>query len=274
MAAVPYKRGRCWSAVPSHRAVLRECLSRVIASPSVEKGVAILASLSRPCLWPARLWKRLALCEALLFLWCAHGGKGSDDRKPFSPLPCGRHVFGSALPCAKHYPSFGARTGRARQNCCARPKGKAKAIHWRGAFGEWTPSGNAKAIHWRGTPTAPRQRQSKWIAHAPRANRFAVRAPCAHPRWGIGQALGKALPKTRRHRRGERKVGDSHIPFPCRRKSPRPSASQKSSIPPQTFFNFFLSPPCAGGRLLLHLHTSAVGRAFRRGAGVPHSPSD
>ncbi len=65
--------------VACEKAALRVYLSRVMASPSAVKGLAILANLS-------------------LF------------------LPCDRRVFGSALPCAKHSPAFGARTGRALQN--------------------------------------------------------------------------------------------------------------------------------------------------------------
>ena len=47
---------------------------------------------------------------------------------PFALRACGRRVFGSALPYAKHSSSFGARTGRALQNCCAQAKGKANAV--------------------------------------------------------------------------------------------------------------------------------------------------
>ena len=56
------------------------------------------------------------------------------------------------------------------------------------------------------------------------------------------------------------------------RPSKRPC--KRPSLPAQTFFNFFPAPPCALSSLLLHLQPSAVGRAFRRGAGNPHSPSD
>ena len=79
-----------------------------------------------------------------------------------------------------------------------RPKAKRRL-----SIGE-EPSGSGRLrakpllILWRGSPKAPRQRQSKWIAHALRANSLAVRAPCAHPRRSNGKALGKALPKTRR----------------------------------------------------------------------------
>ena len=142
-------------------------------------------------------------------------------------------------------------------------------------------------------PSAPRQRRSQWPAIAPRANRFAVRAPvrapkgeqwlrhwpsashksraaalacerlvpgtslsltpCAHPRKGNGFATGQAPRTTLRP--GKR---------PCKR----------LRLLAQTFFNFFPSPPCAHHSLLLHLQPSAVGRAFRRGAGNPYSPSD
>ena len=44
---------------------------------------------------------------------------------PFAIRAYGRHVFGSALPSAKHSPAFGARTGRALQDCCARDDGEA-----------------------------------------------------------------------------------------------------------------------------------------------------
>ena len=58
----------------------------------------------------------------------AFGGERlCDSRKPFSALLYDRRVFGSAQPCAKHSPAFGARTGRALQNCCARSKGEANA---------------------------------------------------------------------------------------------------------------------------------------------------
>ena len=52
----------------------------------------------------------------------------SDSRNSFPALACGRRVFGSAWPCAKHCSSFGARTGRALQNCCAQAKGEANAL--------------------------------------------------------------------------------------------------------------------------------------------------
>ena len=46
-------------------------------------------------------------------------------------LLLGRNVFGSALPCAKLSPAFGARTGRALQNCCAQDEGNPVACHGR-----------------------------------------------------------------------------------------------------------------------------------------------
>ena len=125
------------------------------------KAYAKRRAFRAPRLWPARFWKRFALCEALLFLWCAHG----------------------------------ARTAKLRAHG---PKAKRRL-----SIGE-EPSGSGRLRArrmlslWRGPPKAPRQWQSRWIAHAPRANRFAVRAPCAHPRQSIGKALGKALPKTGR----------------------------------------------------------------------------
>ena len=169
--------------------------------------------------------------------------------------------------------------GRALQNCVRTVQGQSECF----SIGE-KPSGSGRLrarrrlFHWRGPPKAPRQWQSRWIAHAPRANRFAVRAPCAHPRKSIGKALGKALPKTRRHRRGGGKVSASTSLSPVNGNGllkvsasatslSHPVAPQKACASRQTFFNFFLDPPCALPSLLLNLPTSAMGRAFRRGAG-------
>ena len=39
--------------------------------------------------------------------------------------PVAGSLCGSAWPCAKQFTNLGARTGRARQNCCAQAKGPA-----------------------------------------------------------------------------------------------------------------------------------------------------
>ena len=182
-----------------------------------ERGVMI-TNLSLPTPPPRRFWKRFALCEALLFLWCAHGGA---------------HC----------------------KTACAQAKGKTKALHWRGAFGEWVPSGKANAVPLTRSlpPKAPRQWYSQWIAHAPCANRFAVRAPVRAPKEEHWQ---------------------STRPSASKNLSALQKAPQKACAPLSTFLTFFSPPPCAPRSLLLHLQSSAVGRAFRRGAGNPHSPSD
>ena len=142
------------------RRVLRVCLSQVMASPSAEKGLAILAILSLPNSPPRRLWKRFALCAALLILWCAHGARTAKLRA--------------------HGPK-----ARRRLSIDEEPSGV-------DAFGQ------GECYPLAGPPKVPRQWHIKWPPIALRANRFAVRAPCAHQRRGIGKALGKALPKTRR----------------------------------------------------------------------------
>ena len=62
-------------------------------------------------------------------------GKVSDFHKPFLPLARGRRVFGSALPVAKQFSSFGARTGRARQNRFAQAKVKVNDFPLAGSLG-------------------------------------------------------------------------------------------------------------------------------------------
>jgi hypothetical protein len=99
-----------------------------------------------------------SLCEALPFLWCAHR----------------------------------ARTAK----LLARgPRTWPVAIQWRGAFGgrssglegRWAcqMACNRSARKLR----APRQRQRPCLANGPCANRFAVRALCAHPRNTFGVSL-------------------------------------------------------------------------------------
>ena len=68
--------------------MLRVTLSQMSALPSAEKGLAILANLSLTA-------------------------------------PVAGSLCGSAWPVARQFPNLGARTGRARQNCCAQAKGQA-----------------------------------------------------------------------------------------------------------------------------------------------------
>jgi len=114
------------------------------------------------------------------------------------PLP----VAGTSLEALCHVRSTPLPLVRARGAHCKTAAHRSKAKRrlstgekpsGRGAF--WQGEGCATG---EGPPKAPRQRQSQWIAHASRAKSLAVRAPCAHPRRSIGQALGKALPKTAR----------------------------------------------------------------------------
>ena len=42
--------------------------------------------------------------------------------------PVAGSLCGSARPCAKQFTNLGARTGRARQNCCAQAKGQTNAM--------------------------------------------------------------------------------------------------------------------------------------------------
>ena len=75
---------------------------------------------------------------------------------PFALRACGLRVFGSALPYAKHYSSFGARTGARTAKLRAHgPRAKRMLLHWREAFREWTPSGKAKAISLARPPEGP-----------------------------------------------------------------------------------------------------------------------
>ena len=133
--------------------MLRASLSRVIASPAAEKGVTILANLSLPLPVPTRLWKRFALCEALLFLWCGKGIREAQGLSRSAP------VAGASLEALSLMRSIPLPLVRARgahcKTACARPKGKTKAIHWRGTFGEWTPSGKANAISLARPPEGP-----------------------------------------------------------------------------------------------------------------------
>ena len=68
--------------------------------------------------------------------WPAAGevGKGCARRGAFASRVCGLCVLGSALPCAKHSPAFGARTGRALQNCCTQRR-------WQS---DWSANGAAR----------------------------------------------------------------------------------------------------------------------------------
>ena len=100
------------------RVVLRVCLSRVIASPAAVKGLAIIANLSLPLPVTGASLEALSLVRSI-------------------PLPWVR-----------------AR-GAHCKTACAQAKGKTKAIHWRGAFEEWTPSGKAKAISLARPPEGP-----------------------------------------------------------------------------------------------------------------------
>ena len=145
--------------------------------------------------------------------------------------------------------------GRALQDCVRTAQGQS----YRESIGV-KPSGSGclrarrMLSHWRGAPPkAPRQWRSRRIAHAPCANRFAVRAPVRAPKAEHWQ---------------------STRPSASKNLSALQKAPQKACALLSTFFNFFLPPPCAPLSLLLHLQPSAMGRAFRRGAGNPHSPSD
>ncbi len=147
-------------------------------------GCAGIAIVGATAAFAARLWKRLALCEALLFLRC---GKGIRE----------------AL-------------------------GLSRSVPVAGAFLE--------ALSLMRSITLP-------LVRAP------VRAPKAE-HW------------------------QSTRPSASKNLSALQKAPQKACASLSTFFNFFLPPPCAPLSLLLHLQSSAMGRAFRRGAGNPYSPSD
>ena len=160
---------------------LRACLSQVSALPLAAKGEVMIAILSLPAPVAGASLEAFCLMRSIPLPLVRE--RHTRSAGPFAIRACGRHVFGSALPYAKHSPAFGARTGRALQNCCARPKGKAivdplaQSLRGVGAFGQ----GECHLIG-GGTPKTPRQWPSRWIAHAPRANRFAVRAPVRAPK--------------------------------------------------------------------------------------------
>ena len=149
---------------------------------------------SRCCATARRAARRRVLGSALpcakhlLFLWCAHGGKGSDDRKSFSALSCGRRVFGSALSCAKQL----------LFRWCAHEARTAKLLRTGQRQSQWNANG--------GEPGActPCQRRAacgftlcQWLIrlrHGPAAKGKAIASPLAE-RGAVLQGAPRARPK-------------------------------------------------------------------------------
>ena len=154
------------------------CLSRVIASPAAGERGVVITILSLPTPPPRRLWKRFALCEALLFLWCAHGGA---------------HC----------------------KTACARSKGKANAsplarsLRGVDAFGQGEGYLIGEAPR---SPLANGRADGSLTLRVQTVSQCAP--PCAHPRRSSGKALGKALPKTGRPRARRGKGERSPLTFP------------------------------------------------------------
>ena len=114
-----------------------------------------------------------------------------------------------ALLSAKQFSSFGARTGRARQNRFAQAKGKAIAVPLAGSLGRAHHAKGRANDELKGcdspflslqrdlpmaSPPAPRlcdEWQSNCFANGQVRSSFAVRAPCAHQRRGNGKVLGQ-----------------------------------------------------------------------------------
>ena len=105
--------------------------------------------------------------------------------------------------------------GRALHNCVRTVQGQSECF----SIGE-KPSGSGRLrarrrlFHWRGPPKAPRQWQSRWIAHAPRANRFAVRAPVRAPKAEQWQSTRQSASKDGQATGAEGKGERSPLTFP------------------------------------------------------------
>jgi len=176
---------------------------------------------------PKCFWKRFALCEAFLFLGCAHGGAhcGTAAHMPKAkPMKCRwRGTTTSALLQGRGRPCHIGRAALGKTGILpvAATPGSYSFAHRR--LSRRRPRGSA-ALPLEALPlTEP-------LAHRPshewQSDRFAiglarsslaVRAPCAHPRRSNGKVLVQALPKTRRPQARWGKVSDNHCPFPCRR---------------------------------------------------------
>ena len=183
----------------------------------------MIAILSRPTPPPRRLWKRLALCEAFPCLWCAHGGKGSDDRKPFSPLARGRHVFGSVLPCAKHSLPLVRARGAHGKTAAHGPKAKRRLS----IGGEPSGSGRLRARRRRSFGGALRRPLANGRADGSLTLRVQTVLQCAPRARTQGGAMAKHLAKRfQKHagqRLGERKARAStnlSLPTPWPRSLP------------------------------------------------------
>ncbi len=158
-----------------------------------------------------------ALCLVRSFCEPLVRERHAQSAGPFAIRARGQRVFGSALPCAKLSPAFGARTGRALQDCCAHAKGEANEVPMVAEPGacalcQWLSRLRFHALL-ATKPLAPRschEWQSDRFAIGLARSSLAVRAPCAHPRRSNGKVLGQALPKTRRPQARWGKVSDNH----------------------------------------------------------------
>ena len=91
---------------PCDRAVFGSALpyAKHCSAFGAGKAYAKRKAFRDPRPWPARFWKRLALCEAFPFLWCAHGGahcktacarsKGKANASPLARSLQGVDAFG------------------------------------------------------------------------------------------------------------------------------------------------------------------------------------
>ena len=232
--------------------------------------MAILANLSRS--GPVTAPSLEALCLMRSIARPLVRERHTRSARPFAIRARGRRALLEALSLMRSIPLPLVRArGRALQNCVRTVQGQSECF----SIGE-KPSGSGRLrarrrlFHWRGPPKAPRQWQSRWIAHAPRANRFAVRAPCAHPRKSIGKALGKALPKTRRHRRGGGQWLVKGERF--RNKPFTPSGPAKGLRFAPNFFQLFSRPPLRSPFAFAKLANVSDGPGLPKRRGVTLFP--
>ena len=139
--------------------------------------------------------------------------------------------------------------GRALRNCLRTAQGQARSRSiGEEPSGRGGPRARPLLLHWRGA-----------LGPSPKAQPMASTRSACKP-------FCSARPRARTQGRAMKRPAQTFRPSkrPCKR----------LRLAAQTFFNLFLLPPCARHSLLLHLQPSAMGRAFRRGAGNPHSPSD
>ena len=168
------REARSFHAPHPNRARFWERFAKCLADALPPTGERLVEALTfrSPCLWPHRFWKRFAKCLAI-----ALPSTGERLVEALT-VPQPRAFLEALCQVLGHCPAFGARTGRALQDCSALSRWRSDCFAIRGGAGAQAAQPMAeRARHW-----LSRQWHPIGFAFGLCARSFAVRAPCAHQR--------------------------------------------------------------------------------------------